>query len=71
MLVLAVGGAEGQALDRVYETLVGAAVGVGVNVVIAAPLYVQPASDAIGELAERMAMFLRQLAYQLGAWWSR
>ncbi len=71
MLVLAVGGAEGPALDRVYETLVGAAVGVGVNVVIAAPLYVQPASDAIGELAERMAMFLRQLADQLGAGWSR
>src|SRR5674476_65194 len=47
MLVLAVGGAEGPALDRVYETLVGAAVGVTVNVVIAAPLYVQPASDCL------------------------
>ena len=71
MLVLAVGGAEGPALDRVYETLVGAAVGVAVNVVIAAPLYVQPASDALGELAERMATFLRQLADQLGTGWSR
>ncbi|HEX7536906.1 MAG TPA: aromatic acid exporter family protein [Dermatophilaceae bacterium] len=71
MLVLAVGGAEGAALDRVYETLVGAAVGVCVNLVIAAPLYVQPASDAIGELAERMAAFLRQLADQLGEGWSR
>jgi hypothetical protein len=71
MLVLAVGGAEGPALDRVYETLIGAAVGVAVNVVIAAPLYVQPASDALGELAERMAAFLRQLADQLGAGWSR
>jgi len=71
MLVLAVGGAEGAALDRVYETLVGAAVGVTVNVVIAAPLYVQPASDAIGELADRMATFLRRLADQLGAGWSR
>jgi uncharacterized membrane protein YgaE (UPF0421/DUF939 family) len=45
MLVLAVGGAEGAALDRVYETLIGAGVGVAVNVVIAAPLYVQPASS--------------------------
>jgi hypothetical protein len=71
MLVLAVGGAQGAALDRVYETLVGAAVGVAVNLVIATPLYVQPASDAIGELAERMATFLRQLAEQLGAGWSR
>jgi len=71
MLVLAVGGAEGPALDRVYETLIGAAVGVAVNVAIAAPLYVQPASDALGELAERMATFLRQLADQLGTGWSR
>jgi uncharacterized membrane protein YgaE (UPF0421/DUF939 family) len=71
MLVLAVGGAEGPALDRVYETLIGAVVGVAVNLVIAPPLYVQPASDAIGELAERMAAFLRQLAEQLSAGWSR
>jgi hypothetical protein len=71
MLVLAVGGAEGPALDRVYETLIGAAVGVAVNVVIAAPLYVQPASDSLGELAERMAAFLRQLADELGSGWSR
>jgi hypothetical protein len=44
---------------------------VTVNLIIATPLYVQPASDAIGELAERMAAFLRQLADQLGAGWSR
>jgi hypothetical protein len=71
MLVLAVGGAKGPALDRVYETIIGAGVGVAVNLVIAAPLYVQPASDAIAELAERMAAFLHQLAEQLGAGWSR
>jgi hypothetical protein len=71
MLVLAVGGAQGAALDRVYETLVGAAVGVAVNLLIATPLYVQPASDAIGELAERMALFLRVLADQLREGWSR
>jgi hypothetical protein len=71
MLVLAVGGAEGAALGRIYETLVGAGVGVAVNVLIAPPLHVQPASDALGELAERMAVFLRALADQLGAGWSR
>ena len=71
MLVLAVGGAEVAALDRVYETLIGAGVGVAVSVVIAAPLYVQPASDALGELAERMAAFLKQLADQLDTGWSR
>jgi uncharacterized membrane protein YgaE (UPF0421/DUF939 family) len=71
MLVLAVGGAEGAALDRIYETLIGAGVGVAVNALIAAPLYVQPASDALGDLAQRMAAFLRQLADELGAGWSR
>jgi Aromatic acid exporter family member 1 len=71
MLVLAVGGAEGAAVERIYETLIGAGVGVAVNAVIAAPLYVQPASDALSELAERMATFLRQLARQLNEGWSR
>jgi len=71
MLVLAVGGAEGAAYERVYETLIGAAVGVAVNAVIAAPLYVQPGGDALTDLAERMAAFLRQLAEQLRTEWSR
>ena len=71
MLVLAVGGAEGAAVERVYETLIGAVVGVVVNVAIAPPLYVQPATDAVGGLAERMAGFLRQLSDQLAAGWSR
>lgn len=71
MLVLAVGGAQGAAWQRVLDTLIGAGVGIGVNAVIAAPLYEQPAGDALGELAERMAAFLRQLADQLAAGWSR
>jgi hypothetical protein len=69
MLVLAVGGAD--AAGRVYETLIGAAVGVAVNVAIAAPLYVQPAGDALDELTDRMAGFLRGLAAELRAGWSR
>ncbi|MGY1792881.1 aromatic acid exporter family protein [Geodermatophilus sp. SYSU D00525] len=71
MLVLAVGGAESAALDRVTETLVGAAVGVLVNLVVAPPLYVQPAGESIAELAERMAGFCDDLAAALRGPWSR
>ncbi len=71
MLVLAVGGAEALAIDRVYETLIGAGVGVAVNAAIAPPLYLQPAGDAIAELTERMARFLRELAGELRSGWSR
>lgn len=73
MLVLAVGAnqAEDVAEVRVYETLIGAAVGIAVNLVIAPPLYMQPAADALGELADRMALFLRELADELRGGWSR
>jgi len=71
MLVLAVGGAKGVAAGRVSETLIGAAVGIAVNAVIAPPLYVQPAGDALSELADRMGAFLRGLAVALGSGWSR
>jgi hypothetical protein len=73
MLILAVGGAgaETAALGRVYETLIGAAAGILVNALIAPPLHIRPASDAIGELAGRMEGFLRGLAAQLRTGWSR
>jgi uncharacterized membrane protein YgaE (UPF0421/DUF939 family) len=71
MLVLAVTNAEDLAIERVYETLIGSAVGVLVNLVIAAPLYMQPAGDALAELADRMAAVLRGLAAQLREGWSR
>jgi uncharacterized membrane protein YgaE (UPF0421/DUF939 family) len=71
MLVLAVGGAENAALGRVAETLIGAVVGVLVNLLIAPPLYVQPASDAIVELARRMGTFSLALAEALRGDWSR
>jgi uncharacterized membrane protein YgaE (UPF0421/DUF939 family) len=71
MLVLAVGGAQRAELSRVEETLLGAAVGVLVNLLIAPPLYIQPASDAIAELAERMATFTGELAQALREPWSR
>ncbi|HWM56601.1 MAG TPA: aromatic acid exporter family protein [Pseudonocardia sp.] len=72
MLVLAVGGLESAAWGRVLETLIGAAVGVLVNLLIAPPLYIQPTRDAIGELADRMAGYARGLAEALRAGdWSR
>ena len=73
MLVLAVGGAgaEGAAAGRVYETLIGAAIGVVVNFTIAPPVHVRPAGTAIGHLADRLAEFLRGLAGELRQDWSR
>jgi Aromatic acid exporter family member 1 len=71
MLVLAVGGADNVAAGRVYETLIGAGVGVAVSAVLAPPLYLQPAGDALDELTDRMAEVLRGLAAQLRDGWSR
>ena len=71
MLVLAVTNAEDVAIERVYETLIGTAVGVLVNLLIAPPLYMQPAGDALAELADRTAGVLRGLAGQLRQGWSR
>ena len=71
MLVLAVTNAGDFAIERVYETLIGSAVGILVNLLIAPPLYMQPAGDALAELADRMAALLRGLAGQLREGWSR
>jgi hypothetical protein len=71
MLVLAVGGDPDVADVRVYETLVGAAVGVLVNLVVAPPLYLRPAGEAVRDLADRIAGFSRDLAAALRAGWSR
>lgn len=71
MLVLAVGGDRDVADSRVYETLIGAAVGILVNLVIAPPLYLQPAGEAVRELADRVADFCRHLAGGLREEWTR
>jgi uncharacterized membrane protein YgaE (UPF0421/DUF939 family) len=71
MLILAVGGAQTAALGRVVETLVGAVVAVLVNLLVAPPLYIQPASEATAELAERMARFSTSLAEAVCGEWSR
>jgi uncharacterized membrane protein YccC len=70
LLVLAVGGQPGAARTRVLETLIGAAVGVVVNVVVAPPVYVQPAGEAIAELAEAMARLLKDAGRELRRGWS-
>lgn len=72
MIVLAaVGTADRVAFGRVYETLIGAGVGVAINFVLAPPLYMQPAGDALGELSDAMSAFLRGLAAELRTGWSR
>jgi hypothetical protein len=71
MLVLAVGGDGDVADSRVYETLIGAAVAVVVNLLIAPPLYLRPAGEAVRELADRIAAFSRDLAAALRVGWSR
>ena len=73
MLVLAVGGAgaEGAAAGRVYETLIGAAIGLAVNFAVAPPVNVLPAGTAIGQLATLQAEFLRGLAGEIRTGWSR
>ncbi|MEU4427177.1 aromatic acid exporter family protein, partial [Actinoplanes sp. NPDC024001] len=73
MLVLAVGGAAAPeaATGRVYETLIGAVIGIVVNFAIAPPVHVVSAGVAVSGLATRLAQFLRELAAQLRAGWSR
>jgi hypothetical protein len=73
MLVLAVGGvaAPQAAAGRVYETLIGAAIGIAVNFAIAPPVHVGSAGWAVAGLATRLAEFLRSLATELRAGWSR
>jgi hypothetical protein len=64
-------GLESTATGRVVETLIGAAIGILVNVLIAPPLYIQPADDAIGELVGKLSGFSRELASALRGQWSR
>jgi hypothetical protein len=71
MLVLAVTGQTGQAaITRVVETLIGAATGVAVNALLGPSVYVQPAGNAIGELAEDLADLLRAMGEELTEHWS-
>ncbi|MFK0257075.1 aromatic acid exporter family protein [Streptomyces sp. NPDC090445] len=61
MLVLGVTQVADTAWDRVLETLIGAAVGMLVNLLVAPPVWVGPASAAITDLAARMSRLLKHL----------
>ncbi|NJC65007.1 FUSC family protein [Planosporangium flavigriseum] len=70
MFVLAVSSHTQVGLGRVYETLIGAVVGVLVSL-LAPPVYVQPAGDAIGELAEELGDLLHSVAADIDEDWTR
>ena len=66
ILVLALGTATpAYALNRVLETLIGAAIGIIVNLAIVAPVAVAPAHRAVDELGEALATSLDRLALAL------
>ncbi|MFF5486041.1 FUSC family protein [Streptomyces virginiae] len=61
MLVLGVTQVTDTAWDRVLETIIGAVVGLLVNLLLAPPVWVGPAGDAITDLARRMSRLLDHL----------
>ncbi len=65
MLVLAVGGSGTAAEGRVAETVIGAVVGVLAGAVVAPPLYVRPAGDAVRDLALAVADGMRTIASEV------
>ncbi|WP_370352702.1 aromatic acid exporter family protein [Catenulispora sp. EB89] len=65
MLVLGVTQLASQAWDRVLETLIGAGVGLLFNVVLAPPVWVDPAAESIVGLARRTRNLLLGLGEEL------
>lgn len=56
MLVLSVGvGTPGYAFDRIVETMIGAAIGVIVNIVVVPPVEIDPARQSVDELLDEIA----------------
>jgi len=68
MLVLALGGdSPNYALDRILETLIGAAIGIVVNALVVPPVLVAPAVRDASALGADIAASLDRLADALGA----
>ena len=68
MLVLSLGALQfGYAVDRILETVIGAAIGLAVNVLIVPPVLLQPAHLAVARLAREVAAALERLAGALSA----
>lgn len=65
MLVLAVGGEETVASDRIIETLIGAAVGVAVNIIFPPRIRADTAARAVGNFADEIASLLQNAADEL------
>jgi hypothetical protein len=65
MLILAVGGAENPATDRITETLLGALVGLLYNVVLPPPVESQNAGAALERFAGEMADLLDRVAAEI------
>lgn len=66
MLVLTTGTLEiGFAVDRILETIIGAAIGLAVNVLIVPPVLLQPAHRGVARLAREVAACLDRLAAAL------
>ncbi|MFJ8848991.1 aromatic acid exporter family protein [Streptomyces sp. NPDC102437] len=66
MLVLGVSQVASTAWDRVLETLIGAGVGLLFNLLLAPPVWVQPAGASIDGLARQMGEMLRATAADVG-----
>ncbi|MGK5642734.1 aromatic acid exporter family protein [Streptomyces sp. URMC 126] len=66
MLVLGVTRVAETAWDRVLETVIGAVVGLLFNVLLVPPVWVEPAGDAIQDLARRISGLLRHLGSEVG-----
>ncbi|MDG4533774.1 FUSC family protein [Streptomyces sp. AV19] len=66
MLVLGVTRVADTAWDRVLETLIGAVVGLLFNVLFVPPVWVEPAGEAIQDLARRMSTLLRHVGAEVG-----
>lgn len=65
MLVLAVGGAETAAFDRISATLLGAAIGVLVNLTFPPPMGTDSAAAAVQRFAHELARLLRTASTEL------
>lgn len=66
MLVLALGAhTPGYAVERILETVIGAAMGLLINVIIVPPVMLRPAHVAVGRLLDELAAMLDELAVAL------
>lgn len=65
MLVLAVGGAQAAALDRIFETLIGVAVGLAVNLAFPPGIGDVSAARAVHRFADQLARLLRTASTEL------